>query len=698
MRFDTFVMVDWSGGNDRGAMPKEDAIWACVARHGSADEPEYFRNRQKLEGWLTEVLDAELRAGRTVCAGFDFPFGYPKGFARELTGADDPLALWDWFAERVQDAPKINNRFDLAGEINLLCGGRGPFWGNGRPNHDIAGLPRTKRDYDNLFPDKRAVEQTKAAKGAFTCWQLSGAGAVGSQVIMGLPVLSRLRHRFAGQVAVWPFETLDRPIALIEIWPSLPGLIAAPVPDGIIKDAHQVREVARALAAMGPEALSAHLAVDAPEEGWIFGVPAPRLQPMNLIPPPLRDDCFAMPQGAHWTPVDTALALLRDRLTAVTGSETVAVGDAAGRILSGAVTAVRSHPPHANTAVDGYAFAQGSIGDGPQTLPLLTGRAAAGVPYPDTVPTGQAIRVLTGASLPAGTDTVVLQEDTTTDNVSIAFHGPLKRGANTRKAGEDMQAGADILPAGRQLTAADLGTLTAAGVATVGVRKRLRVAILSTGDELRDANEAATDANIYDANRPMLRAVVARWGYDVIDLGRVGDSQSGVRAALDRGAAQADAILTSGGASAGDEDHVSAALTATGSMALWRIALKPGRPLALGLWQGVPVFGLPGNPVAALICTLIFARPALGQLAGAGWCDPQGFDVPAAFTKSKKDGRREYLRARIRDGKAEVFRSEGSGRVSGLSWATGLVELPDHAVTVVPGTPVRYFPYESFGF
>ena len=248
------------------------------------------------------------------------------------------------------------------------------------------------------------------------------------------------------------------------------------------------------------------------------------------------------------------------------------------------------------------------------------------------------------------------------------------------------------------MTAADLGTLTAAGVATVGVRKRLRVAILSTGDELRDANEAATDANIYDANRPMLRAVVARWGYDVIDLGRVGDSQSGVRAALDRGAAQADAILTSGGASAGDEDHVSAALTATGSMALWRIALKPGRPLALGLWQGVPVFGLPGNPVAALICTLIFARPALGQLAGAGWCDPQGFDVPAAFTKSKKDGRREYLRARIRDGKAEVFRSEGSGRVSGLSWATGLVELPDHAVTVVPGTPVRYFPYESFGF
>ncbi len=274
MRFDTFVMVDWSGGNDRGAMRKKDAIWACVARHGTAGEPEYFRNRQKLEHWLTELLDAELHAGRTVCAGFDFPFGYPSGFARELTGTDNPLALWDWFADRVQDAPKVNNRFDLAGEINATFPGSGPFWGNAM-KRDIAHLPRNKKSYHNLFHDHRLTEP----KGAFTCWQLSGAGAVGSQVIMGLPVLSRLRRRFAGQVAVWPFETLDRPIAMIEIWPSLPGLIAAPAPDGMIRDAHQVREVARTLAAMAPDAFAAHLTVNAPEEGWIFGVPAPRLQP-----------------------------------------------------------------------------------------------------------------------------------------------------------------------------------------------------------------------------------------------------------------------------------------------------------------------------------------------------------------------------------------------------------------------------------
>ena len=157
-----------------------------------------------------------------------------------------------------------------------------------------------------------------------------------------------------------------------------------------------------------------------------------------------------------------------------------------------------------------------------------------------------------------------------------------------------------------------------------------------------------------------------------------------------------DAILTSGGASAGDEDHVSALLRDTGSLAAWRIALKPGRPLALGVWNGKPVFGLPGNPVAALVCSLIFARPAMNLLGGAGWRAPQGVMVPAGFAKAKKPGRREYLRARIRDGKAEVFKSEGSGRISGLSWAEGLVELPDGALDVRPGTPVKYLPFSEF--
>jgi molybdopterin molybdotransferase len=306
------------------------------------------------------------------------------------------------------------------------------------------------------------------------------------------------------------------------------------------------------------------------------------------------------------------------------------------------------------------------------------------------------VRVLTGAALPEGVDTVILQEDVTLGQGRIAFRGGLKRGANTRRAGEDVAAGAVVLEAGRVLTPADLALCAAVGLADLPVFARLRVAVLSTGDEVVEPGAAAGEGQIYDANRPMLLALLRQMGHEAVDLGRVSDDRAALRALLDRGGAQADAILTSGGASSGDEDHVSALLNEAGAMAEWRIALKPGRPLALGMWRGVPVFGLPGNPVAALVCTLIFARPALRLLSGAGWAAPQGFDMPAAFEKRKKPGRREYLRARIREGRVEVFKSEGSGRISGLSWAEGLVELPDAAAEIGPGDPVRYIPYASF--
>ena len=195
----------------------------------------------------------------------------------------------------------------------------------------------------------------------------------------------------------------------------------------------------------------------------------------------------------------------------------------------------------------------------------------------------------------------------------------------------------------------------------------------------------------------MVLSLIKRMGFQPVDMGRVPDDRGALHARLDLAAGKADVILTSGGASAGDEDHVSALLREAGAMQQWRIALKPGRPLALGMWNGAPVFGLPGNPVAAMVCTLIFARPALGLMAGEGWSDPQGFDLPAAFEKRKKPGRREYLRARVRDGRAEVFQSEGSGRISGLSWAEGLVEIEDGERHIKPGDPVRFIPYSSFG-
>lgn len=418
---------------------------------------------------------------------------------------------------------------------------------------------------------------------------------------------------------------------------------------------------------------------------------------MTLKPPPLKDDCFALPAGTHWTPVDEALAVLRERLRPVTGVETVALGDALDRVLAKEVKAVRSNPPLPNSAVDGYGMRHADVVNGPQTLPLVEGRSAAGQPFEGLLPAGYAVRILTGATLPRDVDTVILQEDVTTDGAEIAFHGPLKHGANTRKAGEDVKAGQVVLPAGRRLTPADLAVLAATGVAEVEVREPLRVAVISTGDELAEPGQDARADQIYDANRPMLLGLIKRLGFVPVDMGRAPDNRLELKEFLDAAAKRADLILTSGGASAGDEDHMAAILTETGSMTLWRMALKPGRPLALGVWDGTPVFGLPGNPVAAMVCTLIFACPAMGAMAGEGWKEPQALTVPAAFAKAKKPGRREYLRARLRHGKAEVFQSEGSGRISGLSWAEGLVELPDGEMDVTEGTLVTYYPYSAFG-
>ncbi|MCC5976955.1 MAG: molybdopterin molybdenumtransferase MoeA [Salinarimonas sp.] len=419
-----------------------------------------------------------------------------------------------------------------------------------------------------------------------------------------------------------------------------------------------------------------------------------------LEPPRLQNDCFALPPGVDWTPVDDALRYLREALHPVTGTETLATADALGRVLAKDAIARRSNPPAPNAAVDGYGFAHASTGGGPQQLPLIVGRAAAGVPYTGVVPHGHAIRILTGAILPEGVDTVVLEEDCATDGARIAFNGPIKPRSNTRKAGEDVAAGELALQAGRSLTPADLALLSALGIGEIAVHRRLRVGVLSTGEEIVGdfSGEPLAPGKIYDANRPMLLAIAQAWRYRPVDLGHVGDDREALRARLDAASREADVIFTTGGASAGDEDHVSALLRESGALQEWRIAIKPGRPLALAVWNGVPVFGLPGNPVAAFVCALIFARPALAALSGAGWSEPMAFTVPAAFSKSKKPGRREYLRARLdANGAAEVFASEGSGRISGLSWATGLVEIGDGAQEIAPGDPVRFLPYAGFG-
>ncbi|MXU64011.1 molybdopterin-binding protein [Oceanomicrobium pacificus] len=412
-------------------------------------------------------------------------------------------------------------------------------------------------------------------------------------------------------------------------------------------------------------------------------------------------DCYGLPRGVHWTPVDAAHAELRKQLSPVVGQERVPVADAAGRVLAADVAAVRPNPPAANAAVDGYGFSYASVSptaDGSALLQRVAGRAAAGHPFDGSVPAGAALRILTGAPVPAGVDTIILQEDVTEDDGSLRFAAVPKPGANLRAAGEDAQTGATVLTAGTVIGAAEIALLAAVGPSDIAVYRPLRVAILSTGDELRPAGAPLSPGQLPDSNRPMLAAILRDWDCQIVDLGCAPDDPAAIRAALDRGAAEADLILTSGGASTGDEDHVSALLQAEGALMAWRIAMKPGRPLALSRWRGVPVLGLPGNPVAAFVCTLVFGYPVRGLLSGRGWHVPQGLMLPAGFARTRKIGRRDYLRARLdADGSVVPFRSEGSGLISGLGWASGLACLEEDRREVMAGSPVRFLPYAAFG-
>jgi len=268
---DEVVIVDWNAGNDTGPRPRRDAIWIGAVTGGAAEPPVYCRNRIIAEAWLTERIEAALTAGRRLFLGFDFALGYPRGFAGAVTGSDDPLALWAWLAARIEDAPDANNRYDVAAALNRLFPGIGPFWGNvlGR---EVADLPRRGNDRTWRWAEPRRLAERRAP-GAFEVWQLAYAGAVGSQVLTGLPLLGRLRRRFAPYVAAWPLERADRPVALVEVFPSLiSAAIARAAPDEPIRDRAQVDCLARAVAGLPPRVMAQALAARADEEGWIFGI------------------------------------------------------------------------------------------------------------------------------------------------------------------------------------------------------------------------------------------------------------------------------------------------------------------------------------------------------------------------------------------------------------------------------------------
>jgi molybdopterin molybdotransferase len=409
----------------------------------------------------------------------------------------------------------------------------------------------------------------------------------------------------------------------------------------------------------------------------------------------LSDDCFAF--GGTLLSVDAALALVAERVHPVVDAETVALAEAAGRILAADLVARMDVPPHANSAVDGYAIIHTDLAPDCDTVLPVTGRAAAGHPLSRAIESGEAIRIFTGAPMPDGADTVMMQEDCLLTNGKVTLKPGIKKGANRRHAGEDVEQGSVALDAGRRLKPADLGLAAALGHDRLTVYRPLRVALLSTGDEVREPGAPLSPGAIYDANRVMLASLLRGLGCQVSDLGIRPDREAALTDTLTAAAKEHDLIVTSGGVSTGEEDHVRSAIERLGRLDFWRLAIKPGRPVALGHIKGVPLIGLPGNPVAAALTFAILGRPLILRLAGATEERPATFRVRADFSYRKRPGRREYVRASLsRDGDAVIaskYPKDGAGILSSIVRTDGFVIVSEDADGVQPGATVDFLPY-----
>ena len=409
----------------------------------------------------------------------------------------------------------------------------------------------------------------------------------------------------------------------------------------------------------------------------------------------LSDDCFAF--GGALLGADEAAALVAERIAPLGGEEAAPLRAARGRVLARDLLAPGDLPPFFNSAVDGFAFSHAELGPDGARL-RLAGRAAAGHAAP-TLPPGGAIRVLTGAPMPAGADTVMMQEDAREADGLLLLPPGLKRGANCRPAGEDVRRGTLALAAGRRLGPAEIGLAAALGLAALPVAPLPRVGVFSTGDELVSPGGVLDGVQTFDSNRFTLLALLAGLPCAASDLGILPDDPSETARALGAAADAHDLLLTSGGVSTGEEDHVRRAIERSGRLVFWRLAIKPGRPAAMGVVRGTPVLGLPGNPVAAVVTFLHLARPVLLRLAGAAATPLPRFPALADFSYRKKAGRREYVRVSLREEGAALlarkFAREGAGLLSSLTQSDAFAELDEAVTAVAPGDAVRVLPFAA---
>lgn len=395
--------------------------------------------------------------------------------------------------------------------------------------------------------------------------------------------------------------------------------------------------------------------------------------------------------------LDPALDALAGTLQPVAGLEEVPTREAHGRIAGAGARAVLPVPGFDNAAVDGYAIRFDDLAtEGETRLPVIA-RIPAGARDVAPLAKSSAARIFTGAPMPQGADTVFMQEDVRRDGEDVILPPGLRVGANCRVAGEDFAVGAPVVRAGERLGAHHIAALVATGIHRVTVRRPLRVAVFSTGDELVDAAETLPAGVRFDSNRPMLLALLARRGIEAVDLGILPDRREAISAALREAARTSDAILTSGGVSTGEEDHVKAAVEAEGTLDFWRLAIKPGKPVAMGHVGGKTFFGLPGNPGAVFITFARFVGPVLDLLAGGFPNRPPGMPVHAGFAYRRKPGRLEYARVvlQVENGRmiARRLEKDGAAMLSSLVVAEGLVEIEEDRAAIEEGEVVRFLSF-----
>ena len=402
------------------------------------------------------------------------------------------------------------------------------------------------------------------------------------------------------------------------------------------------------------------------------------------------------PTRAPLKRLDDALAELLAQATPLAQAETVSTFDADGRVLAQDLVSALQVPSLDNSAMDGYALRAADVPAAGTVLPISQRIAAGSVGA--ALQAGTAARIFTGAPVPAGADVVVMQEECTAlEDGRVQINAAVKPGQNIRRAGEDIALGSTIIAAGTRLTPAELGLAASIGCATLQVARRPRVALFSTGDELVMPGDVAPQdlpaGSIYNSNRFFLRAMLQRLGCEVVDQGIVPDSYDATVAALQSAAQDCDLVLTSGGVSVGEEDHVKPAVEALGSLDLWAIAIKPGKPFAYGKVGSAHFIGLPGNPVSSFVTFALLVRPFVLRLQGVQNVAPQAVTLRADFDWPRADKRREFLRARINaQGGLDRFANQSSGVLTSVVWGDGLVDNPAGS-TIARGDMVRFMPF-----